>query len=161
MSRKFSLDELVKELQIINQSGFIPTICNGSTGVGDTLEDKLKIKRNNLAIADYGTFELKSSQSDSKSLITLFSKSPKLYSNITWKSLVKEYGYIDSKNRMALEITMQCNEKNNQGFYYKLFEDRIDIFCNAIPIAKNNNQVLEIPIKKNQANLVYVVADRK
>jgi hypothetical protein len=52
------------------------TRFNRDGGMGNSLEDYLKIAENNLALADLGTYELKTHRTKSNSLISLFRKEP-------------------------------------------------------------------------------------
>ena len=71
-----TFDELVDGIKELKKRGFIKTHRSGNTGIGKTLEDELGIEENNFPGPDGITTELKSARKNSKSMLTLFTKSP-------------------------------------------------------------------------------------
>ena len=49
-----TIDEFIKEYEMIKGMGWIPTHRGGPTGIGKTLEDLLGIKENNIDEPDFG-----------------------------------------------------------------------------------------------------------
>lgn len=73
----FTIEELVKSLRAIRDTGWVPNARpKNDGGVGNTLEDLLGVKENNLRIPDYGIYELKARRRDTSSLVTLFHNEP-------------------------------------------------------------------------------------
>lgn len=86
-----TLDDFVIEFRKIKESGWIKTHRVGNTGIGKTLEDLLGIPENNQQEPDFGDYELKSSRSNSSSMLTIITKSPEPYKSNTYLRL--KYGY--------------------------------------------------------------------
>src|SRR6266702_2744546 len=73
----FTIEELTKKLHEVRTIGWVANARPGNAGgVGNTLEDLLGIKENNLRIPDYGEYELKARRKDTSSLVTLFHCEP-------------------------------------------------------------------------------------
>ncbi len=72
------LEKIKKDFERIKKLGFIKTTRpkNKDGGIGNTYEDLLGVKENNLKTADYLGFEIKSKRKYNSSYISLFSKSP-------------------------------------------------------------------------------------
>lgn len=71
-----TLEDFIREYTKICKLGWLTTHRAGPTGIGKTLEDLLGIKENNIDGPDFGDYELKSCRHDSKSMLTLFTKTP-------------------------------------------------------------------------------------
>ena len=73
-----SIQELTDKFLQIKAKGFVPNTRpnNQDGGIGNTLEDLLEIKENNLTQADFKGIEIKSQRLFNSSYITLFSKAP-------------------------------------------------------------------------------------
>ena len=116
-------NELLKKLVVISKRGFIPTVVNGDTGVGMTLEAELGISANSSRNPDYKGIELKASRVDERNRQRnrnqLFSKVP------NWKlspipsaiELINRRGYIDSEGHQALRQTVSGDRINAKGLY--------------------------------------------
>lgn len=77
--RIFSKAEIISEINTLKDKEWLPmsqSRFNRDGGLGNSLEDYLKIAENNLALADLGTYELKTHRAKSNSLISLFRKEP-------------------------------------------------------------------------------------
>ena len=112
-------NELLHKLGVISRKGFIPTVVNGDTGVGMTLESELGIHANSSKRPDFKGIELKCSRDDKNSKHNLFSKVPKwkLSPLNSSKTLVTRRGYIDDKGRQALYHTVSGKKANSLGLY--------------------------------------------
>ena len=77
-SSKKDVDKIVNEFKRIKKIGFIPNNRpnNKDGGIGNTFEDHLGVKENNLKDADFIGFEVKSKRNFNESYLSLFSKSP-------------------------------------------------------------------------------------
>ena len=73
-----SIQELTDKFLQIKAKGFVPNTRpnNQDGGIGNTLEDLLEIRENNLTQADFKGIEIKSQRLFNSSYITLFSKAP-------------------------------------------------------------------------------------
>ena len=73
----YTKQTLIKKLKGIALRGWVPNARHGNVGgVGNTLEDLLHIKENNLPIPNAAEWELKSRRLNSSSLATLFHMEP-------------------------------------------------------------------------------------
>ena len=73
----YTKDALIIKLKEISKLGWIPNARQGNHGgVGNTLEDLLGIKENNLPIPNASEWELKTQRLNSSSLTTLFHLEP-------------------------------------------------------------------------------------
>src|SRR3989338_2425166 len=71
------LESFKKDFLAIKKNGFIESHRTHNTGIGKTFEDMIGIVENNSSLADYqGILEIKSKRDLSKSMLTLFTKSP-------------------------------------------------------------------------------------
>ena len=111
------LKDLTKKLELLQSEGFIPSIRKGPTGIGHTLENKLGLLENNIAVPDIGgRIELKGTRKNVNSFITLFT-----FNKAVWlvkqKDLIEKYGYKDDSGRQALYNFVNNKSPNTQGFY--------------------------------------------
>src|SRR5438270_8391942 len=73
----YTKGELIDKLRAIAQQGWIPNARDGNHGgIGNTLEDLLGIKENNLPIPNAAEWELKSQRVNTSSLTTLMHMEP-------------------------------------------------------------------------------------
>jgi hypothetical protein len=158
-----SFDEFVDTLREIHQEGWVETHRNHNTGVGKTLEDKLGITENNIPGPDAVGLELKATRKDSGSLTTLFTKEPPKDRRPLWgQEMIRELGYIDSKDRPALKVTIKPDTPNNQGFYLDYDSDSVSIMhdeageCATYPL-----DYLQERFEEKFPALVMVFADSK
>ena len=105
-----TFEELVEGIKELKKRGFIKTHRSGNTGIGKTLEDLLGIKENNFPGPDGITTELKSARKNSKSMLTLFTKSPDPH-GINSK-LLKNFGYPGENGKLHLHSTINALEFN-------------------------------------------------
>ena len=91
----FSKQDLIEKLKNISETGWIPNARKRNKGgIGNTLEDLLGIKENNLPIPNAAEWELKAQRLNSSSLITLFhmDPSPRAIGFVS-KILLPKYGW--------------------------------------------------------------------
>lgn len=121
----YTKQKLIKKLKKISLMGWIPnTRWGNSGGVGNTLEDLLGIKENNLPIPNAAEWELKTQRVNSSSLTTLFHMEPSpravrfvpqvLLPKYGWKH--KERGKKYSKKEMSFRQTIHGNSASDRGF---------------------------------------------
>jgi len=94
-----NLKTIRKDFERIKKLGFVQTTRpnNKDGGIGNTYEDLLGVKENNLKEADYLGFEIKSKRKYNSSYISLFSKSP-TYPKKANSYLRENYGEIRDVN---------------------------------------------------------------
>lgn len=117
----YTLQELRTQLGAIKQMGYVKSVYKHAGGIGNTLEQLLCVRENNLALPDLGTLELKARRRQTGSMITLFTKSPNRYSNT---QLLKEYGY-PSGGKLKIHQTVYFGKPNAQGFILKREDDEL------------------------------------
>lgn len=89
-----TLDDFIREYSKIVSMGWVRTHRAGPTGIGKTLEDLLEIPENNIDGPDFGDYELKSCRINSKSMLTIFTKTP--LPNGAVSTLRTTFGYSSS-----------------------------------------------------------------
>ncbi len=129
----YTKERLIDKLKEIVASGWIRNARHGNVGgIGNTLEDLLGIKENNLPIPNAAEWELKAQRIDSSSLTTLFHMEPSpraigfvpqvLLPKYGWKH--EEAGGVYSKDEMSFRQTIHGNSRSDRGF--KVVIDRIE-----------------------------------
>lgn len=121
--QKKTLAEIKRALKQLSQEGWIKSNRKHNTGIGKTLEDRLGIKENNIALPDFGVMELKSQRMNTASMMTLFTKSPE---GITNAEIRRRFGYPDREfpTIRILHQTIENGRKNAMGFHCKIDEKR-------------------------------------
>lgn len=109
-----TLKQIINKLKEIKKVGFVPTVRAHDGGVGNTLEYCLGVKENNIRLPDIGEIEIKGKRIDSKSMLTIASKSP-LPRGIN-KILFQNYSYIADDGIRKLYTTIYGSRINPQGF---------------------------------------------
>ncbi|PIS29364.1 nciI [Candidatus Saganbacteria bacterium CG08_land_8_20_14_0_20_45_16] len=125
----FTKAELIKKLKKIAKIGWIPNAREGNHGgIGNTLEDLLGIKENNLPIPNAAEWELKTQRAETTSLTTLFHTEPSprairfvpqiLLPLYGWKHAEagKKYG----KKEMSFRQTIHGHNPSDRGFMVKI-----------------------------------------
>ncbi|MFA6550392.1 MAG: MvaI/BcnI family restriction endonuclease [Candidatus Gracilibacteria bacterium] len=116
---------LIAKLKGISEMGFIPNARKGNAGgIGNTLEDLLGIKENNLPIPNAAEWELKAQRLNSTSLTTLFhiEPSPRAVRFVP-QVLLPLYGWSHQedgkkypKGEMSFRQTIHGNSRSDRGF---------------------------------------------
>jgi len=116
---------LIAKLKKISALGFVLNARKGNSGgVGNTLEDLLGIKENNLPIPNAAEWELKAQRFDSTSLTTLFhiEPSPRAVRFVP-QILLPLYGWPHQesgkkypKGEMSFRQTIHGNSSSDRGF---------------------------------------------
>jgi hypothetical protein len=116
---------LIAKLKEISEMGFIPNGRKGNHGgIGNTLEDLLGIKENNLPIPNAAEWELKAQRIDSASLTTLFhiEPSPRAIGFVP-QVLLPKYGWAHKedgkkypKGEMSFRQTIHGQSRSDRGF---------------------------------------------
>lgn len=131
----YTKSSLTKKLREIARKGWIPNARHGNHGgVGNTLEDLLGIKENNLPIPNAAEWELKTQRVNEKgvsgSLCTLFHMEPSPRAlGFVPKILLKKYGWEHQeagrkygKDEMSFRQTIHGQSRSDRGF--KVIVDR-------------------------------------
>lgn len=118
-------ESLIEELQKIKKMGWIKNTRDGNAGgIGNTLEDLLGIKENNLPIPNAAEWELKTQRSNTTSLTTLFhmEPSPRAIHFVPQVFLLK-YGWKHDlagkkypENERSFRQTISGKGKSDRGF---------------------------------------------
>mgnify|MGYP002280171721 CR=1 FL=1 len=122
--------ELLDMLHKVANRGFIPTVREGDTGVGATLEAALGIAPNNRRAPDYRGIELKAARqrmSLSRFRSTLFSRKPNwdLSPVGNAKVLLNRRGYRNGvSDRLQLYHQLDAMRPNSLGLYLEVDGDR-------------------------------------
>lgn len=125
MEACISKEQFIEKLLKIRSKGWIRNARPGNAGgVGNTLEDLLGIKENNLPIPDAAGWELKCQRSDTSSLLTLFHMEPSPREmNIVPKILLLKYGWAHqeagakySPAERSFRQTICCCSRSDRGF---------------------------------------------
>jgi hypothetical protein len=126
-------NQLIIKLKKIKDTGWIENARHGNSGgVGNTIEDILGIKENNLPLPNAAEWELKCQRKNSSSLTTLFHLEPSpralrfvpqiLLVNYGWKH--KEAGKKYPDNEMSFRQTIGGKETSDRGFKVLLTETK-------------------------------------
>lgn len=113
--------DLKAELAKIHAKGYIPTIKQGDSGVGETLERLLGLPpTNQVGVPDclYRSIptEIKAHRNSSAAMQTLFCTEPKRVNRaVSFRELIRAYGYPDEKGQPALRVTVSIGHTNPQG----------------------------------------------
>jgi len=123
--------QLIEKLKQIVAMGWIPNARKGNSGgIGNTLEDLLGIKENNLPIPNAAEWELKTQRLNSSSLTTLFHTEPSprairfvpqvFLPKYGWEHRERSKKY--SKDEMSFRQTIHGEVSSDRGF--KVIIDR-------------------------------------
>jgi hypothetical protein len=121
----YTKPELVARLKEILAMGFIPNARRGNAGgIGNTLEDLLGIKENNLPIPNAAEWELKAQRLNSTSLTTLFHVEPSPRAiRFVPQVLLPKYGWAHQedgkkypKGEMSFRQTIHGQSRSDRGF---------------------------------------------
>lgn len=125
----YTKPQLIQKLKEISKQGWIPNTRHGNAGgIGNTLEDLLEIKENNLPIPNSGEWELKTQRIATSSLTTLFHIEPSprailfvpqvLLPKYGWAH--KEDGKKYAKGEMSFRQTIHGLARSDRGFMVKI-----------------------------------------
>ncbi|MFH1171857.1 MAG: MvaI/BcnI family restriction endonuclease [bacterium] len=121
----YTKGSLIRKMKDIAKMGWISNARKGNAGgVGNTLEDLLGIKENNLPLPNAAEWELKTQRVNTSSLTTLFhiEPSPRAIRFVPQVLLPKygwaheEAGKIYPKNEMSFRQTIHGKSRSDRGF---------------------------------------------
>lgn len=123
--KTYTKPELIAKLKEISAIGFVANARRGNAGgIGNTLEDLLGIKENNLPIPNAAEWELKTQRLNSTSLTTLFhiEPSPRAIRFVP-QVLLPKYGWAHQedgkkypKGEMSFRQTIHGQSRSDRGF---------------------------------------------
>ncbi len=150
----YTKEELITKLKQIRDKGWVCNARPGNAGgVGNTLEDLLGIKENNLPIPNAAEWELKCQRADTSSLTTLFHMEPSPRAmRFVPAILLPLYGWKHQTihNEMSFRQTINGLSRSDRGF--KVVVDRTNrkvyISFNAKEVDKRHNDWLKSVQKK-------------
>ncbi len=121
----YTKQALIERLKQIAEMGWIPNARKGNQGgIGNTLEDLLGIKENNLPIPNASEWELKAQRLNSSSLTTLFHSEPSPRAvRFVPQILLPKYGWAHQedgkkypKGEMSFRQTIHGQSRSDRGF---------------------------------------------
>lgn len=121
----YTKQALIEKLKQIAEMGWIPNARKGNQGgIGNTLEDLLGIKENNLPIPNASEWELKTQRLNSSSLTTLFHSEPSPRAvRFVPQILLPKYGWAHQedgkkypKGEMSFRQTIHGQSRSDRGF---------------------------------------------
>ena len=166
--------ELLDLLQGICKRGFVSSTTNSDSGVGDTLEFLLGIRRNSNRAPDYKGIEIKSSRLNSRTgrqdnRSTLFSKIPnwEISRLKSARELLDNYGYISATTgRPSLQVTVK-HTPNAQGLYlaFNEVDSKVENFYKSGNVQETvvawKLEELENSLREKHKNTFWVKANSK
>ena len=105
--------------------GFVPSIRQGPTGIGHTLEALLNLTENNSTKPDIEGAEIKAHRAKSNSMVTLFTFNRKAWQMPPLEA-VKKYGSLDREGRQGLYYTMSL-KPNSAGLFLNVQNEEISV----------------------------------
>ena len=126
------LESFKKDFLLIKSKGFVESHRTHNTGIGKTFEDLMDITENNSSLADYkDVLEIKSKRELSKSMLTLFTKSPTNPPGAN-SHLRLQYGHSDANGKKILHTTISATKFNTffseTGFKLEVNEKEEKVF---------------------------------
>jgi len=154
MVKIYTKTELIKKLKFIASLGWIPNARHGNHGgIGNTLEDLLEIKENNLPIPNASEWELKTQRLNTTSLTTLLHSEPSPRAiRFVPQVLLPKYGWMSQEagkkyplTEMSFRQTIHGVAPSDRGFMVKINRDerKILISFDAAKVAEKHTQWLQ------------------
>lgn len=121
----YTKEALTARLEAIAEMGWVPNIRHGNHGgIGNTLEQLLGIKENNLPIPNAAEWELKAQRINSRSLTTLFHMEPSPCAlRFVPQILLPQYGWAHQQagkqygvSEMSFRQTIHGGGRSDRGF---------------------------------------------
>ena len=104
----------------IRKKGWVKSLREGDTGIGYTFEKLIGKQEENLPIADFGSIEIKTTRTNSRKRIHLFSAVPDGDFLFPIKRIIRTIGYPDKQNPQFKVFQMGFNGKDFSSIgYYK------------------------------------------
>ena len=149
----YTKESLIQKLKEIKEIGWLPSGREGNSGgVGNTLEDLLGIKENNLPIPNAAEWELKCQRIGTNSLVTLFHLEPSPQAlKFVSKILLPFYGWSHKEagkkyplTEMSFRQTISCRGRSDRGFTVVIdkTEEKILISFDAESVSEKHKEWL-------------------
>jgi len=127
--------EFVPHYKRIKAKGFIKSQRKGDNAVGNTFENELGLKENNISAPDIEDIELKVKRKGASGLQTLFNKEGK------WQmkqiDFLKRYGFPYTKKKGEISGYSTITKKpNKQGYYYDCDDENLYVKVDDVIIVK-------------------------
>ncbi len=123
--KQLTIEQFKTRFEKVKEKGWVKSKRKGPTGVGQTLEQLIGMKENNVALPDLGTVELKAHRIGSSSMITLFT-----FNRKAWKmkplAAIKKYGTKDENGRLGMYFTM-ARTPNSMGLLLYVDDGKISV----------------------------------
>ncbi len=166
---------IIDRFHEVKRLGFVPSRRGHNTGIGKTFEDYVGVVENNEDRPDLAGYEIKSHREESKSYVTLFTKSP----NFPTKAngfLVTRFGtpYEENPSLNRLHTSIFASRFNSYAgrLSFRLINDRpagvirIGVYDLATlrlidDSAGYTYECLDGKLRKKLKNLLYVRAQRR
>jgi hypothetical protein len=150
----YTKESLIKKLQEISAAGWISNARHGNAGgVGNTLEDLLGLKENNLPIPNAAEWELKTHKSGSNALCSLFHMEPSPRAiRFVPQVLLTQYGWAHQesgkkyqKGEMSFRQTINGRSRSDRGFMVRVdrVERKVQISFDAFSVDPRHKEWLE------------------
>jgi hypothetical protein len=158
--KTMTIDQIVVKLKEIRDLGFVPTMRVGNTGIGYTLETLFGIAENNVRTPDFGEIELKSQRKNISTPITLFTSDKGAW-RIKHSVVIRNYGYVDKKDRQALKCFV-TSKPNPQGLFTLADELELKLFhTSGVLIASWPIELILKRFSEKMVALVTVLAETR
>jgi hypothetical protein len=155
----YTKEALIEKLREIAAMGFVPNTRHGNAGgIGNTIEDLLGIKENNLPIPNASEWELKTQRLGSSSLTTLFHTEPSPRAvRFVPSVLLPKYGWAHQedgkkypKGEMSFRQTIHGQSRSDRGFKVVIDrkERKVLISFDAKSVAPRHKKWLETVEKR-------------
>ena len=162
-----SLPELIERLKELHEIGWIQTRKQFNDGlVGNTLEDFLGIKENNITLPDAGRYELKAQRLGTGSLTTLlhFDPYPRRPKSVVVHYLGPVYGWPHETipDEWSFRVTMYGKGYTNRGFKIAVDPLRNRLFVTFDPneVAPDKQDWLKEVLRKSGTGLTRIPIGR-
>ena len=152
--------EFVPHYKRIKAKGFIKSQRKGDGAVGNTFENELGLKENNIAAPDIEGNEVKVKRKGASGLQTLFNKEGE------WQmkqiEFLEEYGFPHTKyiGEMSGQSTI-TKSPNKRGFYYESDDDYLYVKVNDVIVVRWDWCKLVEAFGNKFPNCIKVLAETK
>lgn len=139
------INELTEAVKAITEAGWHKSTRSGNTGIGKTFEDLLNKEEDNHDAPDFHDIEIKTHETASASMLTLFTKSPTNPRGAN-TMLRNEFGKEDEYGNKILHSTVSGNRITNSkeyDFNFKVEVDREREIVSLLVYDKNQNLINE------------------
>ena len=152
--------QFVLQYNTIKAKGFIKSQRTGDGAAGNTFEDELGLKENNIAAPDIDNYEIKTFKKGASGLQTLFNKEGEW--QMTQIEFLKRYGFPHTKKKGELSAQSTVKKTpNSNGYYFTTDDHYLYVKVNDVIIVKWNFDLLLSKFAEKFPNCIKVLADVK